>query len=115
MGVDYQHIVLYGYEFPYDLYDSDRFADYHIRNRSEGEVVAVPDGRSGDYLFVGILELQSDNGRHGHAALPIHRVVEPGAMQRKALDRALSHLDLDPGDSRGPVDDAVPYVFTHHF
>lgn len=107
MGVSFEHIVLYGYQFPYDAYDVEECEPYQYSDRSEGDVVVVADGRSTEYMFVGVLQAKSDDGRWDQATLPVMELQEPASTQCLALGRVIEELGLDP--------DSKPshYVFTH--
>lgn len=107
MGVNYNHIILYGFRFPYDEYEHQKFEDYRLRDSTEGDIVAIGDGRAGEYLFVGVLQFCSDDGRHGRASIPVTEPTEPTTKQATTLGQTLVELELSTDE------DPTHYVFTH--
>lgn len=107
MGVSFEHIVLYGYRFPYEEYDYDTCKPYEYGNRSEGDVVVISDGRNTEYMFVGVLQAKSADGRRERATLPMMEVQDPSSTQCLALGRVIEELGFDPES------DPSHYVFTH--
>lgn len=111
MGVYHEHIILYGWQFPYDTFSEWDFEDrepWYYDDVGEGSVGLVFDGMSGDYALVGVLQHVSDCSRSGRPQIPLTRIEEPSRDMEQELYRAVyREMELDP--------DGEPehYVLTH--
>lgn len=115
MGVNHEHIVLYGYELPYGTFEDKHgweiTDEYDYRDKESGDLALVSDGMSGEYELFGILLYKSGSNRHGEATIPLMEIPRwPEAEKRDLLTRTMRDLNF-VGEEK---DDASNYVFTHY-
>lgn len=112
MGVYHEHVILYGWRFPYstfDEWDYERREQYYHDDVGQGSVGLVFDGMSGDYAFVGVLQFISECSRSGRPTIPVTQIEEPSReMERELYRTVYQEMGLDPDD------EPAHYVLTHH-
>lgn len=115
MGVNHEHIVLYGYELPYGTFEDEHGwemkDEYDYRDKEKGNLALVSDGMAGEYELFGILLFRSGSSRHGEATIPLMEIPRwPEAEKREELIETAQDLGLTDMVSGG----ASNYALTHH-
>lgn len=115
MGVYHEHIVLYGYEFPYGTFEDElgweKCDELRYDEKQEGEMALVSDGMAGEYELFGVLLYRSGSNRSGEATIPLMEIPNhPGGNAIERLVARLVELDM-VGEA---TNSASNYVLTHH-
>jgi hypothetical protein len=120
MSVYHQTLVLYGWEIGKDTYrnydteswENELEQEYGWRDRSEGEVACVYDGRGGEYCYFGVVVAATNDTGAGPQRFDSPVEIDPlggviSAESARKLGEVVGELGLD-------VDSEPKYhIFTH--
>lgn len=120
MGYSHIHIVVYGYELPYDVVDEYRkepseendwasnIESYQYDQIETGDVIIVHDGYRGEYAYVGIAQFIGQKSRGSPKTIPRLTLEEPTdnakMVEVGSLLNEMGHV---------PDGDPKHHVFTH--
>jgi len=121
MSVYHQTMFVYGWEIGTDTYkefdpddgwENELEQEYGWRDRSDGDVAVIYDGRGGRYCYFGVVVASTNSTRNGPQSFDSPLEVDPcsgvvGVEAANNLKEAVSDLDL------GLEEPPKYHIFTH--
>lgn len=120
MGYSHIHIVVYGYELPFDVVEEHRekpseendftsnIDPYRYNQVESGDVIIVHDGYQGEYSYVGIAQFVGEKARGSPETIPRLTLEEPTDNAKMVeVGSLLNKMGYEPDE------EPKHHVFTH--
>jgi hypothetical protein len=101
MSVNFQTFLLYGVEITEESFDESRRDELYdeFKAKNEGEVTVIYDGRSGQYVYLGVLLKKSNSTRDGPQDIGRFEFDESGIPNnRSQVEKVVEKYDLEVVD-----------------